>query len=59
MAMTGTTIFSHIFPVILGFMGVLLIASGIMDDKKANLILGAVLFIFGCILPFLILSLLL
>lgn len=59
MAMTGSTIFSHIFPVILGFMGVLLIASGIMDDKKGNLILGAVLFVFGCILPFLILSTLL
>lgn len=59
MAMTGSTIFSHIFPVILGFMGVLLIASGIMDNKKANLVLGVILFVLGCILPFIILSMLL
>ncbi len=30
----GTTIFSHILPVILGFFGILLIISGLLDEKK-------------------------
>lgn len=56
MAMTGTTIFSHILPIIFGFFGVILMASGILDEKKSNLIIGIVLFVFGCLSPFLILG---
>lgn len=56
MPMTGTTIFSHILPVILGFLGVLLITSGIMDDKKISLALGIILFVFACISPIFILD---
>ncbi|MDO5849381.1 MAG: hypothetical protein Q4P18_07590 [Methanobrevibacter sp.] len=59
MAMTGSTLFSHIVPVIFGFLGIIMIISGIMDDKKPNLIIGIVLFVFGCISPFLVLSVLL
>lgn len=56
MAMTGTTIFSHILPIVFGFFGVLMMISGILDDKRNNLIIGIVLFIFGCLSPFIILS---
>lgn len=56
MALTGTTIFSHIIPIIFGFFGIILISSGIMDEKKASLASGIILFILGCILPFLILN---
>lgn len=56
MAMTGTTIFSHILPIIFGFFGVLMMISGMLDDKKTNLIIGIVLFIFGCVSPFIIVS---
>lgn len=59
MAMTGTTIFSHIIPIIFGFFGVIMMASGVFDDKKTSLIIGAVLFVFGCLSPFLILGLML
>lgn len=55
MAVVGTTIFSHIIPIVLGFFGVLYIASGIMDDKKSKLILGIFLFVTAAILPFIVL----
>jgi uncharacterized membrane protein YtjA (UPF0391 family) len=55
MAMTGTMIFSHIIPVILGFFGILITASGIMDDKKELLVIGIVLFVIACISPFIVL----
>ena len=54
---TGTLIFSHIIPVILGFFGVLLLVSGIMDDEERTTIIGVVLFILAAFSPFLILSL--
>ena len=59
MALTGTTIFSHIFPVIFGFFGLLLIISGILDENKPKFGLGIVLFIVGCIFPYVVLSALL
>ncbi|WP_409199385.1 hypothetical protein [Methanobrevibacter sp. DSM 116169] len=55
MAMTGTMIFSHIIPVLLGFSGVFLISTGIMDDKKELLVIGIILFITACVSPFIIL----
>ncbi|MCQ2971747.1 MAG: hypothetical protein MJ209_00380 [archaeon] len=57
MAMTGTTIFSHIIPVIFGIFGVLLTISGVMDEDKSKLILGIFLFAFACISPFIFLRL--
>ena len=59
MALTGTTIFSHILPVFFGFFGILLILSGIMDDNNPKLALGAILFVVGCIFPYAVLNALL
>jgi len=53
---TGTLMFSHIIPPILGFLGALLIISGMMDDEQQTTIIGVVLFIIAAISPFLILS---
>jgi len=54
--MTGTMIFSHIIPIILGFLGIFLIGSGIMDDQKETLIIGVILFITAGISPFIVLQ---
>ena len=56
MPLTGTTIFSHIFPVIFGFFGLLLIISGVLDENRPKLGLGLVLFIAGCAFPYVILN---
>lgn len=52
MALIGTTIFSHILPVIFGFFGLLLIISGILDENNPKLGLGIVLFIVACAFPY-------
>jgi hypothetical protein len=56
MALIGTTIFSHILPVIFGFFGLLLIISGILDENKPKLGFGVVLFIAGCVFPYVVLN---
>ncbi|WP_407432889.1 hypothetical protein [Methanobrevibacter sp.] len=56
MALTGTTIFSHILPVIFGFFGLLFIISGVLDDNKPKLGLGVVLFVVACAFPYVVLS---
>ncbi|WP_298502179.1 hypothetical protein [uncultured Methanobrevibacter sp.] len=58
MAIVGTTIFSHILPVIFGFLGVLLIISGSLDEDKPKLGLGIALFIIACVFPYVVLSVL-
>lgn len=58
MEIVGTTIFSHILPVIFGFFGIILIISGALDEDKVKLGLGAVLFIIACVFPYVILSVL-
>ena len=58
MPLTGTTIFSHIIPVIFGFFGLLFIISGILDENEPKLGLGLVLFIVACAFPFVVLSVL-
>lgn len=55
MALVGTTIFSHIIPVILGFFAVLLIISGFLDENKPKLYLGIIVFIIACIFPYVVL----
>ncbi|WP_081738406.1 hypothetical protein [Methanobrevibacter oralis] len=55
MAVVGTTIFSHILPVIFGFFSFLLVISGILDDNKPKLGLGIALFIIACIFPYIVL----
>lgn len=58
MAIVGTTIFSHILPVIFGFLGILLVISGSLEEDNVKLGLGVVLFIIACTFPYLILSVL-
>jgi len=52
---TGFLLYSHILPPLFGFAAVLLIASGIMDNKREYTLSGIVLFFAAGILPFLIL----
>lgn len=56
MAVIGTTIFSHILPVLFGFFGLLLIISGILDENNPKLGLGVVLFAVGCAFPYVVLN---
>lgn len=58
MAMVGTTIFSHILPVIFGFFGLLLIISGSLDEDQPKLGLGIALFVIACIFPYVVLTVL-
>ncbi|MDI6723270.1 MAG: hypothetical protein QMD61_01340 [Methanobacterium sp.] len=53
--MVGGTVFFIYFPAIFGFVGILLIASGIMDDKLEYTLGGIGLFFAAGILPFIIL----
>lgn len=58
MAMVGTTIFSHIIPVILGFFALVLIISGFLEDNNPKLGLGIALFVIACAFPYAVLSVL-
>lgn len=58
MAVVGTTIFSHILPVIFGFLALLLIISGSLDENKPKLGFGIALFVIACIFPYIVLSVL-
>lgn len=58
MAIVGTTIFSHILPVILGFFALILIVSGSLEENKPKLGLGISLFIIACVFPYVVLSVL-
>ncbi|MBX7076586.1 MAG: hypothetical protein K1X33_04660 [Methanobacteriaceae archaeon] len=51
---SGLLIFTHILPVILGFLGVLLIISGVMDEQKVLTAVGAILIFIAGISPFII-----
>lgn len=56
MAVLGTTIFSHVIPVVFGFFAILLIISGSLEENKPKLGLGVVLFLLACIFPYVVLS---
>ena len=58
MAIVGTTIFSHILPVVFGFFGLLMIISGALDEDQPKLGLGIALFVIACIFPYVFLTLL-
>ena len=58
MAVIGTTIFSHILPVICGFFGFVFIIAGSLENDRPKLGLGIALFLIACIFPYLILSVL-
>jgi hypothetical protein len=57
-SIVGTTIFSHILPVVFGFFSIILIISGALDEDKPKLGLGIALFVIACIFPYLVLSVL-
>jgi hypothetical protein len=57
-SIVGTTIFSHILPVVFGFFALILIISGALDEDKPKLGLGIALFVIACIFPYLVLSVL-
>jgi hypothetical protein len=56
---SGFLIYSHVLPAIIGFLGILFIANGIMDRKMQYTIVGVALFFAAGVLPFLILPLIL
>lgn len=56
---SGFLIYSHVLPGIIGFLGVLLIANGIMDKKIQYTIGGVALFFAAGVLPFVVLPLIL
>ena len=58
MAIVGTTIFSHILPVMCGFFAFILIISGSLEEDNGKLALGIALFIIACVFPYVILSVL-
>lgn len=58
MAIVGTTIFSHILPVFLGFFALVLIISGSLEENKPKLGLGIVLIVIACLFPYAVLSVL-
>jgi Zn-dependent membrane protease YugP len=58
MAIVGTTIFSHILPVIFGFFGFVMIIAGSLEDNNPKLGLGIALFVIACIFPYVVLSVL-
>ena len=58
MAIVGTTIFSHILPVICGFFAFVLLVSGSLEEDKYKLGLGIVLFIVARAFPYVVLSVL-
>lgn len=58
MAIVGTTIFSHILPVIFGFFALVFIISGSLEENNPKLGLGVVLFIIACVFPYVVLSVL-
>lgn len=58
MAANGTILFSHILPVILGFLAIILVISGSLEESKTKLGVGIVLFVVACLFPYIILSVL-
>jgi hypothetical protein len=53
--MVGSLLYSHVIPILLAFVGVILLCNGIMDRKKNYTIAGIVLFFAAGTVPFLIL----
>ncbi|MGB9844889.1 hypothetical protein [Methanothermobacter tenebrarum] len=52
---TGSIFYSHVMPAILGFLSIILICNGMMDESKKQVIIGVVLFFSAGLLPFIIL----
>jgi hypothetical protein len=48
-------VFTYIIPPLMAFGGIILIASGVMDNKHFNTIMGIAAFFGAAILPFIVL----
>ncbi|WP_458404216.1 hypothetical protein [Methanobrevibacter sp.] len=57
-SIVGSTIFSHILPVVFGFFAIMLIISGSLDEDQPKLGLGIALFVIACIFPYIVLHVL-
>jgi hypothetical protein len=55
MANSFVIVFSHIIPPIMGFIGIILMCTGIMDKNNQYTLAGIVIFFAAGIIPFLIL----
>nr|WP_148217876.1 hypothetical protein [Methanothermus fervidus] len=55
----GLVFYSHVIPFILGLIGILLMCTGVMDDKPMYTSLGLIIFFVGGLLPFIILPIIL
>ena len=53
----GSLLYSHILPPIMAFIGIILLCSGVMDNKRNYTLAGIVIFFGAGLLPFLILPL--
>ncbi|BAW31079.1 conserved hypothetical protein [Methanothermobacter sp. MT-2] len=53
--LTGSIFYSHVMPAILGFLSIILICNGMMDEDKKQLLAGIVLFFGAGLLPFFVL----
>ncbi|KUK00619.1 MAG: hypothetical protein XD44_1311 [Methanobacteriaceae archaeon 41_258] len=53
--LTGSIFYSHVMPAILGFLSIILICDGIMDENKKKTLAGIILFFGAGLLPFVIL----
>jgi len=53
--LTGSVFYSHVMPAIVGFLGIILICNGMMDDKRSQVLVGVLLFFVAGLLPFFIL----
>lgn len=53
----SSLIFSHIIPPLLAFIGIIIIATGIMDSKNRYTLIGILIFLIAGISPFVILPL--
>lgn len=53
--LTGSIFYSHVMPAILGFLSIILICDGMMDENKKKVLVGVILFFGAGLLPFIIL----
>lgn len=51
---SGILIFTHIMPVILGFLGILFLIQGIMEKKRPLTVIGTIMFFIAGVMPFII-----
>ncbi|HIH64793.1 hypothetical protein ISG35_03095 [Methanothermobacter thermautotrophicus] len=52
---TGSVIYSHAIPALMGFLSMILICNGVMDDNRDQVLAGVGIFFAAGLLPFIIL----